>query len=140
MNCPRCSEKMVNTNSSGIATASCLYCNGSWVSSKALEFLLEKEPSAPKKSEFQKAFQTRAEAGTKRVCPDCQSQTLYVNHIRGVEIDLCPKCGGVFFDEGEIKKILPTAYKSQYDPGVGEYVAGEGLFWVIVGVLSGGGC
>ena len=41
---------------------------------------------------------------------------------------------------GELKKILPTTHKSQYEAGVGECVASEGLFWIIAGLFSGGGC
>ena len=40
-----------------------------------------------------------------RVCPVC-SIPLDVRHMSGEEIDLCTKCGGSFYDDGELERIL----------------------------------
>lgn len=38
-------------------------------------------------------------------CPSCQSQ-LTVSERHGIEVDICPRCRGVWLDRGELDKIL----------------------------------
>ena len=138
MKCPRCNEKMESTNSGGINTATCLYCNGTWVNAESLGKLLTKETNAPSLDEIQKLSKYDARLSKNRICPECTKQELNVVYSRGAEIDLCPKYSGVFFDEGELKEVLPTVYKPIDQVGVGEYVAGQSLYWLLLFLLSGG--
>jgi len=39
-------------------------------------------------------------------CPTCPDVTLELAERRGVEIDYCPQCRGVWLDRGELDKIL----------------------------------
>lgn len=38
-------------------------------------------------------------------CPVCQ-ETLKSSDRQGIEIDVCPRCRGVWFDRGELDKLL----------------------------------
>lgn len=38
-------------------------------------------------------------------CPSC-SETLLMTEKRGVEIDYCPNCRGIWLDRGELEKIM----------------------------------
>jgi uncharacterized protein len=38
-------------------------------------------------------------------CPNC-SATLLMTEKKGVEIDYCPECRGVWLDRGELEKII----------------------------------
>ena len=138
MNCPRCKEKMSPTNCSGISADTCMYCNGMWLSSDSLERLLHLDSEAPSKDELQKSFESQHDKGADRKCPNCSGESLNQIHIHGVELDLCPICSGLFFDEGELKSMLPNASKVTNEFGAGGYVATEGLFWVLMGLFSGG--
>ncbi|MGC8968612.1 MAG: zf-TFIIB domain-containing protein [Thermus sp.] len=42
------------------------------------------------------------------LCPHCQVGMKEVER-RGVLIDLCPQCGGVWLDRGELEKLLAEA-------------------------------
>lgn len=42
------------------------------------------------------------------VCPNCQTPMAEVNR-RGVYVDICTKCRGVWLDGGELEKLLATA-------------------------------
>lgn len=42
-------------------------------------------------------------------CPLCIDQTLEPNHRGGIEIDVCPKCRGIWLDRGEIDRLAPSA-------------------------------
>ena len=39
-------------------------------------------------------------------CPKCESGTLNKTVVRGVEVDQCGGCQGVWFDEDELSKLI----------------------------------
>lgn len=41
-------------------------------------------------------------------CPRCSGENLNVEKYEGVEIDKCPKCKGVWFDDKELLQIVKT--------------------------------
>ncbi len=67
-------------------------------------------------------------------CPTCQT-TLLIADKKGVEIDYCPDCRGIWLDRGELEKILERSaehlsdrsnYESDYKKF--EYKAQDGDF------------
>jgi len=41
-------------------------------------------------------------------CPSC-NETLLMSEKRGVEIDYCPNCRGIWLDRGELEKIMDSS-------------------------------
>lgn len=41
-------------------------------------------------------------------CPSC-STVLNITERRGIEVDYCPKCRGVWLDRGELDKLLQSS-------------------------------
>lgn len=41
-------------------------------------------------------------------CPVC-NESLLISERKGIEIDYCPKCRGVWLDRGELDKIIDKA-------------------------------
>lgn len=39
-------------------------------------------------------------------CPVCVDVTLVMSERKGIEIDYCPQCRGIWLDRGEIDKII----------------------------------
>lgn len=39
-------------------------------------------------------------------CPTCTTAELKMSERRGVEIDYCPQCRGVWLDRGELDKLI----------------------------------
>lgn len=39
-------------------------------------------------------------------CPLCGTQTLEPTYRKGIELDICPGCRGIWLDRGEIDKLL----------------------------------
>ncbi len=39
-------------------------------------------------------------------CPSCKETSLVISERKGIEIDYCPDCRGVWLDRGELDKIL----------------------------------
>ncbi|MCW4205431.1 MAG: zf-TFIIB domain-containing protein [Candidatus Thiodiazotropha lotti] len=138
MDCPRCIEKMEETTSKGIITHTCFYCNGTWINSDSLKIILENENNTLLQIDLKNSFESLKVTNKDRHCPECKNQQLFQIIVRGVELDLCPECIGVFFDEGELKQLLPSLENKSKETGVGSYLAGEGLFWAIIAFLLGG--
>ena len=44
-------------------------------------------------------------------CPRCQG-ALYIRGKKGVEIDFCKSCGGIWLDAGELEKIMDHTGKT----------------------------
>lgn len=128
MDCPRCIEKMEETTSKGIITHTCFYCNGTWINSDSLKIILENENNRLLKTDLKKSFESLKVTNKDRHCPECKNQQLFQIIVRGVELDMCSECIGVFFDEGELKKLLPSLEMKSKETGVGSYLVGEGLF------------
>lgn len=45
-------------------------------------------------------------------CPNCD-ETLVMTERQGIEIDYCPKCRGVWLDNGELDKIIERSASNQ---------------------------
>ena len=47
--------------------------------------------------------------GTIVNCPLCVDEVLDVTHHQGIEIDVCPRCRGIWLDRGELDRLMgPT--------------------------------
>lgn len=60
-------------------------------------------------------------------CPKCGAD-LHVQHYSGIEVDRCPECHGIWFDEGEAERLIEVNDAK----GVG-----GGLFRAIVQAVRG---
>ena len=49
-------------------------------------------------------------------CPNCQT-TLMMTERKGVEIDHCPQCRGVWLDRGELDKIIERSARFEHSDG-----------------------
>lgn len=43
------------------------------------------------------------------LCPHCKDTPLVMSERKGIEIDYCPQCRGVWLDRGELDKIIDKA-------------------------------
>lgn len=39
-------------------------------------------------------------------CPICKDVTLLMSEKKGIEIDYCPECRGIWLDRGELEKLV----------------------------------
>jgi uncharacterized protein len=47
-------------------------------------------------------------------CPICREVDLVMSNRQGVEIDCCPQCSGIWFDRGELDKIIEGSIQNQH--------------------------
>ena len=50
-------------------------------------------------------------------CPVCKDVTLLMSEKKGVEIDYCPECRGIWLDRGELEKLIEKeeTYNREHD-------------------------
>ena len=48
-------------------------------------------------------------------CPVCKDVTLLMSEKKGVEIDYCPQCRGIWLDRGELEKLVEREEKTYQD-------------------------
>ncbi|MCX7894899.1 MAG: zf-TFIIB domain-containing protein [Thermoanaerobaculum sp.] len=46
-------------------------------------------------------------------CPKC-GQRMEVSQLAGVEVEVCPDCGGMFLDAGELDKVLEESRRGPF--------------------------
>ena len=66
---------------------------------------------------------------SRRQCPACAGRYLKVVVIEATELDFCSSCKGVFFDPGELERVLPTVASQGGKPGKSRQSSGKGGFW-----------
>lgn len=45
-------------------------------------------------------------------CPHCKEPNLVLSERKGIEIDYCPECRGIWLDRGELDKIIEKSNES----------------------------
>jgi len=110
---------MAPTSMAGIDVGTCLYCKGVWLNNDSLNKLLHLDHGAPSKEELQASFESQNTSDAARQCPVCVNVTMNLIIINNVEIDRCPKCGGLFFDDGELVKVLPNISQENKEFNIG---------------------
>ncbi|MCF7919311.1 MAG: zf-TFIIB domain-containing protein [Candidatus Cloacimonetes bacterium] len=101
MECPRCKASAVILELKDVEIDYCPKCGGIWLDAGELERLLgdnaRKIYSTFQKERFSKEKKLR--------CPACHRKMNKVVLI-STRIDICPKNHGIWFDKGELQKVI----------------------------------
>jgi len=46
-------------------------------------------------------------------CPNCKEPNLVIAERKGIEIDHCPECRGIWLDRGELDKIIEKSNEEE---------------------------
>lgn len=132
MECIKCKKAMKKAKLEGILVDKCDTCGGVWLDAGELEMLEKKNGKTDqelKKEAMNEIMNEKMRLiTTEGLCPKCQEQRINRYMRSGVELDQCPACKGLFFDYGELDKIM-AAEKSQspfkkFLSGMKTFVAG----------------
>jgi len=114
MNCPRCSTELDARSSAGITAAICARCAGAWLRGEDLERairLVAAEQGIVLKT---LALLEGPARPTTLACPECAT-ALETLTMRGVEVERCVACRGVFLDAGEGRTLAQRAVRAATD-------------------------
>lgn len=116
MQCPKCQLRMTEANSSGVVVNRCKGCQGVWISAKALNHLLRMEGIQTQAHKIIAGVNSAPQ--TSLLCASCDNEKLNLITVSDFQIEACARCYGMFFDSGELAKVVPNKYKEDVDLGV----------------------
>lgn len=105
MICPVCNESMIVLELNKVEIDFCTNCSGIWLDKGELELLYSIDES---ENELQKLFSETSTINEKSYkCPLCRKRMkkIQLNNSELV-IDKCPDNHGLWFDKGELEKLL----------------------------------
>lgn len=89
----------------GLEVDRCPRCGGIWLDTGEMETLLKLGRFYIENLDQQTSFQKPI--STTRLCPRCaiKLQPMIYERLKTIELDVCPRCGGIWCDTGELKLI-----------------------------------
>lgn len=108
--CPRCHEPLVAFELEGVEIDRCVVCGGTWLDAGELEWIAERAGVDP--GPISQALRDPKRGGkrTDAKCPRCRHrmQQMMVGQEPAVELDRCRHEHGLWFDEGEMEKVIAS--------------------------------
>ena len=104
MNCPRCRTELDARSHAAIAAAICARCGGAWLGGGDLERAIRLFATEQGIVLTTLALLEGPTRATTLPCPHCAAP-LQALTLRGVEVERCPACRGVFLDPGEGQRL-----------------------------------
>lgn len=135
MNCPNCESRLKENKIQMYEVFSCDNCNGVWVPGNQIERILREHSMPPSMNALPVLKEGGAEFDTKRLCSKHRKIKLKAYSIKGVEIDICNECNGVFFDKNKFEEVFRSQEKSTSTKVV-EYSALEIVFQIFMGLFK----
>jgi len=110
MICPTCHNVMIVVEHEKIELDYCTNCSGIWFDSRELELMLEVmglEGSSPPIADILSSPEART-SEKKRRCPICgqKMKKTTIGDELEVLIDVCTKGDGLWFDSGEVSRLI----------------------------------
>jgi Zn-finger nucleic acid-binding protein len=102
MPCPRCHTCTARRKSHGFASHRCASCEGVWISGISLSLYLRDKPVAPSHAELSALAAKSPPAVRPLRCPTCSKRSFRTFLTRGIEVDMCRHCAGMYLDADEI--------------------------------------
>jgi uncharacterized protein len=120
MNCPKCIGKLQEHFIEKYPVQVCYTCHGIWFDKDELEGVIKDgNDTLSDDIDIQSDYQVpedikdllKSFSDKVAQCPKCQDSTMKKESHYGAMIDVCPKCGGVWLDSGEIFKVRHHEWK-----------------------------
>jgi Zn-finger nucleic acid-binding protein len=142
--CPKCVGPLKFSSEPRGPIAICYDCWGIWVDTPYLTTLRERYPVGNALNRATKQLDPGAAEATDLICPSCPEGKLFMQKIRGVELEWCEHCHGIYLDQGEKERLLglqqvTSARKIPITPGIdfgSQASSGAGVL-VVEGILEG---
>tara|TARA_B100000676_G_C17837649_1_gene711173 strand:- start:143 stop:589 length:447 start_codon:yes stop_codon:yes gene_type:complete len=147
MLCPKCTfsglvEVQPNLINLGHGTGvfNCEKCNGHWLNRESIETYLAKQDQV-KVEAFRSVWHSSPQPSAARKCPHDQIRLGTIT-FKKIDLDVCPQCKGLWFDELELEVITNrNVPKGEKSGGGGSVGGGDCIDIVgeIFGAIFGGG-
>ncbi|MCD4785435.1 MAG: zf-TFIIB domain-containing protein [Candidatus Eremiobacteraeota bacterium] len=110
MDCPVCILQMDKLKLFEVEIDTCRFCGGLWLDGNELSAFIQKG-KIPKRLLTTYCLDDRKKMVKEgeRKCPNCRKSLQIVRH-RDVDVEYCNGCRGIWFDRGELLKIVKSYY------------------------------
>lgn|GEM_PF-3148693 len=106
--CPKCKLQAKQIRYEGVPIYSCGSCGGHWMSGARLDVILDRRELEMPEAVQQKMMDLAdASNSTEKLwCLTCGTEMIKESfkYWDEIQIDRCPKCGGIWLDRGELEK------------------------------------
>jgi Zn-finger nucleic acid-binding protein len=113
---------------SGVLVDRCENCRSIWLDAGELQMLCKgkgKEDLELTVEARQEVYQENKRLVTSTsMCPKCQKEPLKTYRLNGIELDRCSNCKGIFFDWGELDKVMEREKNSGIGGGLKDFLRG----------------
>ena len=118
MNCPACNRSLREKNVGDFAVDVCYGgCGGIWFDADELNRVSVRGAGTLHRVwQYPRRLEKPDEP---RMCPRCERQLLdrkWFSEAEKVEIDQCPKCNGIWLDDGEFTRVFEVIRKGTIEP------------------------
>jgi len=114
--CPRCAVEMTVVEDGGLRAHRCPECEGMWLPGENLAAAIRLEAAEQGVHIATVSLLEGPAVPCDRPCPTCASPMNRLT-MRGVEVERCPSCHGVFLDYGEGALITRRVVQSSKEWG-----------------------
>ncbi|NCC53821.1 MAG: hypothetical protein EOM20_21815, partial [Spartobacteria bacterium] len=130
MICPACGYELTAIHYEGIDLDVCDGgCGGMWFDNYELDRIVQGREGTAEPLRVQYNPRRPVDTQDKRRCPRCEAVIMH-RHLhrssREIEVDKCPKCGGVWLDRGELAGIREQAASNTSAKAAGRNDAAQG--------------
>ena len=129
MICPQCKRGFDTATESDPPVHHCSGCSGTWIGGRSLHALLARNNDSASIEQILDSILDLDYRRSERLCPACSGRHLKVVNIEGTELDFCSSCKGLFFDPGELERVLPTITSQLAHTGNYAGAAEQQGFW-----------
>lgn len=116
--CPDCGALLVARLHEGITLDVCPSCAGVWFEQGELKALIQQDPSSLLQLEEKvqpKEVRPLGSPPAARQCPNCADPMVRYRYlgVSSVELDACPRCKGIWVDDGELARMLQALQEAE---------------------------
>ena len=138
MKCPTCLKELSKKNLDSFDIAMCDSCRGMWVDSFTFEEIkhLESPFSDLLKIRIWDDMKEHKVTPTTKHCPQCTKRLFKSDYADSdVSIDICPSCHSIWFERGELEKVISYIDKEISRETIGDLFneLGEGAKKFLIG-------
>lgn len=136
MKCSNCNASLVVKLFGPYKIHACNDCKGVWIDGSELFNILSNEDNVEHLKNLPAYEKGGGKALENRGCPVCKDIELSAKLVKGIEIDICRKCRGVYFDRDELQQLVPKCVDLNTQMGAGQGIS-EGILFILYMIFQG---
>ena len=130
--CPNCQERMSMAELGLDGVWSCIYCEGTWLSSAEVRTLLWQATHSGAPLQARSVF-----VGTNAnlICPACEIRSMAEVELSNYKAQCCTSCQSIFFAKDVLLNLCPTVGAGASGPEIAGKAVANAVGWLILSIV-----